>query len=89
MGRRQLRFGLKRGTFRGPEVYSRMIEPHQLSVTVEPDGSKNGRFKWTLFKAGKMLGSSTEPYASKREATIAAAKVLERQISSWQALGML
>jgi hypothetical protein len=66
-----------------------MIEQHQLSVTVEADGTQDGRFKWTLFKAGKILGSSSEPYATKREAKIAAAKMLERQISSWQALGML
>jgi hypothetical protein len=66
-----------------------MLEPHQLSVTVEPDESREGWFKWTLFKAGKMLTSSSEAYATKREAVEAAANVLERQISSWQALGML
>jgi hypothetical protein len=62
-----------------------MAENHQFTVRVEPDSSRPGRFLWTLFKANHAYNRSEMSFATKREATAEAAKVLDKRIAAWQA----
>jgi hypothetical protein len=63
-----------------------MGEDHQFTVRVEPDSSRPGRFRWALLKGKQAYNRSEASFATKREANIEAAKVLDKRIAAWQAL---
>jgi hypothetical protein len=62
-----------------------MAEDHHFTVRIEPETSQSGRYRWTLFKSNQPYNRSEMSFATKREATAEAAKVLDRRIAAWQA----
>jgi hypothetical protein len=62
-----------------------MAEEHQFSVRVEPDLAQPGYYRWTLFKATQAYNRSALSFATKREAALEAAKVLDKRVAAWEA----
>jgi hypothetical protein len=62
-----------------------MNEDHQITVLVEPDLLRPGRYRWTLLHSGQAQDRSEMSFATKREADADAEKVLKRRIAAWKA----
>jgi hypothetical protein len=56
-----------------------MAEEHALSVKVEADSDRSGRYRWIILKSGRLFERSDVTFATIREATEEAAKILERR----------
>jgi hypothetical protein len=61
-----------------------MVEDHQITVVVEPDLLRSGRYRWTLFRSGQAQDRSEMSFATKREADADAEKALKRRIAAWK-----
>jgi hypothetical protein len=72
-------------TFLGLAHTAEMIEDHQITVVVEPDLLRSGRYRWTLFRSGQAQDRSEMSFATKREADADAEKALKRRIAAWKA----
>lgn len=64
---------------------SNMTEEHHFSIRLEPDRVRLGRYYWALFKGNQAYNRSQLSFASKRQAAVEGAKVLEKRIAAWQA----
>jgi hypothetical protein len=53
-----------------------MVEDHQITVVVEPDLLRSGRYRWTLLRSGQAQDRSEMSFATKREADADAEKAL-------------
>jgi len=62
-----------------------MVEDHQITVVVEPDLLRSGRYRWTLLRSGQAQDRSEMSFATKREAEADAEKALKRRIAAWKA----
>ena len=62
-----------------------MAEDHQITVVVEPDLLRSGRYRWTLLRSGQAQDRSEMSFATKREADADAEKALKRRIAAWKA----
>jgi hypothetical protein len=62
-----------------------MVEDHQITVVVEPDLLRSGRYRWTLLRSGQAQDRSEMSFATKREADADAEKALKRRIAAWKA----
>jgi hypothetical protein len=62
-----------------------MIEDHQITVVVEPDLLRSGRYRWTLLRSGQAQDRSEMSFATRREADADAEKALKRRIAAWKA----
>jgi hypothetical protein len=62
-----------------------MVEDHQITVVVEPDLLRSGRYRWVLLHSGQAQDRSEMSFATKREADADAAKALKRRIAAWKA----
>jgi hypothetical protein len=61
-----------------------MIENPQITVVVEPDLLRAGRYRWTLLHFGQPQNRSDVSFATRREADADAAKALKRRIDAWK-----
>ena len=71
-------------TFLGSAHTGEMVEDHQITVVVEPDLLRSGRYRWTLFRSGQAQDRSEMSFATKREADADAEKALKRRIAAWK-----
>ena len=62
-----------------------MVEDHQITVAVEPDLLRAGRYRWTILHSGQAQDRSEMSFATKREANSDAEKALKRRIDDWRA----
>ena len=62
-----------------------MDDDHHFTVRIYADLASPGRFQWALLRAGQVYNTSKVSFATKREATAEAAKVLEKRVAAWQA----
>jgi hypothetical protein len=60
-----------------------MAEDHQITVIVEPDLLRSGRYRWTLLHSGQAQDRSEMSFATKRDAD--AEMALKRRIAAWKA----
>jgi hypothetical protein len=72
-------------TFIDSAHIGQMNEDHQITVLVEPDLLRPGRYRWTLLHSGQAQDRSEMSFATKREADADAEKVLKRRIAAWKA----
>jgi hypothetical protein len=60
-----------------------MAEDHQITVVVERDLLRAGRYRWTVLHSGQPQNRSEMSFATRREAEADAAKALKKNISDW------
>jgi hypothetical protein len=72
-------------TFLGLAHTGGMVEDHQITVVVEPDLLRSGRYRWTLLRSGQAQDRSEMSFATRREADADAEKALKRRIAAWKA----
>jgi hypothetical protein len=61
-----------------------MADNHHLTMKVEPDLLRVGRFRWTLFDSGQVRERSEVSFATRREAEADGTRVLLRRIAAWR-----
>ena len=71
-------------SFLGSAHSAKMLEDHQITVVVEPDLLRAGRYRWTLLHSGQPQDRSEMSFATKREADADAARVLKKRIDAWK-----
>ena len=62
---------------------AKMLKDHQITVVVEPDLLRAGRYRWTVLHFGQARDRSEVSFATRREAEADAAKALKRSIAAW------
>jgi hypothetical protein len=65
-----------------PEHWSEMVQDHQITIVVENDPLREGRYRWAILHFGRAEARSKVSFPTRREAEAAAAKVLRRKVPS-------
>jgi hypothetical protein len=61
-----------------------MAEDHQITVVVDPDLLRAGRYRWTILHSGQAQNRSETSFATRREADADAEKALKKHITEWR-----